>query len=108
VRVVRHGDAFTVFLAGAAHTLRRVDPLAGPEGGAAGGSGRVAAPIPARVVRVLVAAGDAVAKGAPLLVLEAMKMEMTLTAPADGIVEAVRATEGERVEEGVPLVVFAA
>lgn len=72
------------------------------------GSERVVAPIPARVTRVLVNPGDAVRKGAPLLVVEAMKMEMTLTAPADGTVEVVRHGVGEMVEEGAELVTFAA
>ena len=105
--VVREGDELTVLLAGQGTTLRHVDPLAGP-GGEAGGSDRVAAPIPARVTRVLVSAGDAVTKGMALLVLEAMKTEITLSAPADGVVDSVRAAVGEMVEEGVPLVTFVA
>jgi 3-methylcrotonyl-CoA carboxylase alpha subunit len=105
VQVVRHGDELTVLLAGQGYTVRHVDPLAGP-GGDIGGSDRVTAPIPARVTRVLVAPGDAVTKGMALLVLEAMKTEITLTAPADGVVESVRAAVGEMVEEGLPLVTF--
>ncbi len=105
VGIVRDGQVWTVLLDGAGTAMRRVDPLA-PPGSAAVGSDRVAAPIPARVTRVLVAAGDAVAKGAALLVLEAMKTEITLTAPADGIVEATHATVGEMVGEGVELVTF--
>ncbi len=105
-RVVRDGDAVTVLLAGAGHTVRVIDPLAGPGTEAAGG-GRVAAPIPARVTRVMVAVGDAVAKGAALIVVEAMKTEITLVAPAAGVVAEVRAAVGEMVEEGVELVVFA-
>ena len=105
-RVVRHGGDITVLLAGQGHVLRPIDPLAAP-GGEAAGSDKVTAPIPARVTRILVAAGDGVAKGAPLLVLEAMKTEITLRAPADGVVESVRATVGEMVEEGTQLVTFA-
>ena len=107
VRVVRHGAELTVLLAGQGYTLDQVDPLAAP-GGDMAGSDRVAAPIPARVTRVLVSPGDTVAKGAALLVLEAMKTEITLSAPADGVVESVRAAVGEMVEEGVPLVTFVA
>ena len=106
VRVVRSADLLTVLVAGVGHVLRCADPLAGP-GGEAAGTDRVAAPIPARVTRVLVGAGDVVLKGAPLLVLEAMKTEITLSAPADGTVESVRAAVGEMVEEGVQLVIFA-
>ncbi len=106
-RVVRSGDMLTVLLAGVGHVLRHVDPLAGP-GTEAAGTGRVAAPIPARVTRVLAAPGDAVVKGAPLIVVEAMKTEITLTAPADGVVDEVRVVVGEMVEEGVELVTFRA
>ena len=83
-----------------------MDPLA-PPGGDGGGSDRVSAPIPARVTRVLIAPGDAVAKGAKLLVLEAMKTEITLSAPAAGVVQDVRAVVGDMVEEGRELVTFA-
>jgi 3-methylcrotonyl-CoA carboxylase alpha subunit len=53
-----------------------------------------------------VAAGSRVAKGAPLLVMEAMKMEHTIVAPDDGTVEAVLYGAGEQVAEGAPLVTF--
>jgi 3-methylcrotonyl-CoA carboxylase alpha subunit len=56
---------------------------------------------------VHVAAGSRVAKGTPLLVMEAMKMEHAIVAPEDGIVEAVLYAAGEQVAEGAPLVTFA-
>jgi 3-methylcrotonyl-CoA carboxylase alpha subunit len=71
---------------------------------AGGGHESLGAPMPATVVRVLVAPGDRVAKGAPLVVLEAMKMELPLRAPHDAIVEAVRCAEGELVQPGVSLI----
>ena len=73
-----------------------------------GGAGRLVAPMPAKVIRVEVAVGDSVARGATLLVLEAMKMEHTIAAPADGTVTSLRFGEGDQVEEGVELVVFEA
>ena len=106
-RVVRDGDRLTVLLSGANHLVRYVDPLAAP-GGEAAGADRVLAPIPARVTQVLVAPGDPVAKGAKLLVLEAMKTEITLTAPKEGVVDQVRAAVGDMVPEGAELVTFAA
>jgi 3-methylcrotonyl-CoA carboxylase alpha subunit len=105
VSVVRRGNDITVVIGGDNHALQRIDPLAPPRSDAAG-SDRVTAPIPARVTRVLVSAGDTVAKGAVLLVLEAMKTEITLTAPADGIVATVRHAVGDMVEEGTDLVTF--
>ncbi len=62
------------------------------------------APMPGAVLRILVAAGDVVAKGAPLLILEAMKMEHQITAPRDGRVAAIHCREGELVQPGVELV----
>ena len=63
-----------------------------------------AAPMPGLVLKILVKQGDVVAKGAPLLILEAMKMEHQITAPKDGIVAAVNCKEGELVQPGVELV----
>jgi len=104
--VVRHGDGVTVLGHGASHRLRFLDPLVAPVEAAAGG-GRLTAPMPGRVTRVHVAAGDTVTRGQALLVLEAMKMEHTITAPAAGTVERVRFGEGELVEEGAELLVVA-
>jgi len=62
------------------------------------------APMPGVVLRILVAAGDVVAKGAPLLILEAMKMEHQITAPRDGKIASVNCKEGELVQPGNDLV----
>jgi 3-methylcrotonyl-CoA carboxylase alpha subunit len=105
-RVVRHGDMLTVFHRGRDQMFELIDPLM-PPGARGAGSDRVVAPIPARVTHVLVHAGDVVAKGAALIVLEAMKMEITLIAPRDGTVDAIRYAVGDMVEEGTELVQFA-
>jgi len=57
---------------------------------------------------LLVEAGDAVRRGEPLMIIEAMKMEHTVAAPADGTVEAVRFAVGDLVEEGAELITLAA
>jgi 3-methylcrotonyl-CoA carboxylase alpha subunit len=62
--------------------------------------------MPGLVKVVRAATGDAVAKGQPLLILEAMKMEHTITAPHDGTVAEI-ATEGSQVTDGTVLVRFA-
>ncbi|KAG2439506.1 hypothetical protein HXX76_004860 [Chlamydomonas incerta] len=77
---------------------------AGAGGGTAGGS--VASPMPGRVVAVMVAEGDAVSAGAPLVALEAMKMEHRVTAPRAGVVESVLAAPGLQVAQGQVLVVL--
>jgi biotin carboxyl carrier protein len=63
-----------------------------------------AAPMPGLILKILVKQGDVVAKGAPLLILEAMKMEHQITAPKDGTVAAINCREGELVQPGVELV----
>jgi biotin carboxyl carrier protein len=62
--------------------------------------------MPGTVVAVAVASGDAVAKGAALVTVEAMKMEHAVTAPRDGVVKAVNVAVGDKVDEGVELVVL--
>jgi biotin carboxyl carrier protein len=61
------------------------------------------APMPATVVRILVAPGAKVASGDLLIALEAMKMELGIRAPHDGLVHAIHCREGELVQPGVPL-----
>jgi 3-methylcrotonyl-CoA carboxylase alpha subunit len=62
------------------------------------------APMPGQVLRILVREGDVVAKGAPLLILEAMKMEHQITAPREGTIAKINCREGELVQPGVELV----
>ena len=59
--------------------------------------------MPGNVLRVLVTAGDAVTAGQPLVVVEAMKMEHQVLAPADGTVATVHVAPGEQVDTGQPL-----
>ena len=76
-------------------------------GGAGGGAsdGSLRAPMPGRIVSVPAAAGQAVAKGQPVVVLEAMKMEHALTAPFDGVVEAISVAVGDQTTDGAVLAV---
>jgi 3-methylcrotonyl-CoA carboxylase alpha subunit len=90
---------------GDAHPFDLPDPLAlAAETG--GGGDRIEAPMPGLVKAVFVAAGQAVAKGARLAVLEAMKMEHVLTAGRDGVVAEVLVAQGAQVEAGAPLIVL--
>ncbi|MBM3532679.1 MAG: acetyl/propionyl/methylcrotonyl-CoA carboxylase subunit alpha [Alphaproteobacteria bacterium] len=103
VNVVIRGDEVTVFDAGGPRRLLFVDPTrrAGLDAGA---GGRLTAPMPGKLVQVLVRPGDKVEKGQPLVVLEAMKMEHTVKAPRAGKVAEVGYAAGEQVEEGASLV----
>jgi acetyl/propionyl-CoA carboxylase alpha subunit len=69
-------------------------------------TGSLTSPMPGLVVRVLAAAGDSVIKGQPLLVLEAMKMEHEISAPADGALSELRVSEGAQVDAGAILAVI--
>lgn len=75
-----------------------------PVSGDLAGDDRIASPIPGRVAAVLCAAGDAVARGQVLVVIEAMKTELRITAPVDGTVARIDVAAGEQVEEGMELV----
>jgi 3-methylcrotonyl-CoA carboxylase alpha subunit len=101
----REGRRLAILLDGRCHEFEIVDLLAAPDMAAEAG-GHIASPIPGRVARVLVSEGDTVARGAPVVVVEAMKMELTLTADRDGTVARIRCTAGDMVAEGVELVVI--
>jgi 3-methylcrotonyl-CoA carboxylase alpha subunit len=103
--VVRKDDELTVVLDGRNYGLTVVDPTHAV-GATTADAGRLTAPMPGKIVAVLVKEGDNVKRGTPLLVLEAMKMEHTITAPADGVVERLRYKVGDQVEEGAELVGF--
>ena len=105
-RVLSDGAQRWVLVQGTVHVLALQDLLHGLPDDTAG-SGRITAPMPGKVLAVLVAQGEAVSQGAPLLRLEAMKMEHTLTAPHDGRIESLSCAAGELVDEGVELAVLA-
>jgi 3-methylcrotonyl-CoA carboxylase alpha subunit len=91
-----------VFTAAGATRITRVDRLA-HAGEAQAEGGRLSAPMPGKVVSFAVKAGDAVVRGQPLAVMEAMKMEHTIAAPADGTVEELLYAPGDQVTEGAEL-----
>jgi 3-methylcrotonyl-CoA carboxylase alpha subunit len=101
--VVRDGDVRHVFGRGLRTRLSRVDPFA-HAGDEIEHAGHLTAPMSGTVVAVMVKPGDAVAKGAALVVLEAMKMEHTIVAPVASRVAAVHFAVGDRVGEGADLV----
>ena len=104
--VVGDGDDLHVFLDGRHLMLTRVDVIA--HAGEDATEGRMTAPMPGKVIAVNVARGARVAKGAALLVMEAMKMEHTIVAPANGVVEDILYGVGDQVAEGAALVAFSA
>jgi len=103
--VVAVDDKRTVFLQGSTYSLLRDDPLHRVDAGDSHGGG-LTAPMPGKVVALLAQPGQKVDKGTPLLILEAMKMEHTITAPAAGTLKAFCYAAGEQVSDGAALVEF--
>ena len=93
------GDVWWVHLNGRTYKWERIEP--GSSG--AEDEGGLVAPMPGKVLEVLVAQGDVVEAGTPLMVLEAMKMEHRIVAAADGTVVAVHFEAGDQVAQGAVL-----
>jgi 3-methylcrotonyl-CoA carboxylase alpha subunit len=104
-RAVRSGHDWHVFCEGDYRRLSLKQELAGA--GDEAGTGSLAAPMPGRVVKVMTERGAKVTRGQALLILEAMKMEHTITAPADGVVKDIHYGAGEQVLEGAELISLA-
>ncbi|ALK95044.1 3-methylcrotonyl-CoA carboxylase [Massilia sp. WF1] len=105
--VRRDGELLHVFTGGAHYALQYADPMAhAGEHEALGG--RLTAPMPGKVVAVIAKDGQLVKKGEPLVIMEAMKMEHTIAAPSDGLVEEILYQVGDQVADGAPLLAFKA
>ena len=107
--VVIRKDDITVFPRGTigdavSYQLDIVAPDFGQ--GAAGGAASVVTPMPGKVIKVAVKAGDEVKEGDELLILEAMKMEHVIRAPMDGVIASLNFEDGGNVEDGTVLVTF--
>lgn len=103
-RVASDGKKRWVHVDGATYVLERGDSRTqraqSPGAREETGSGIVVAPMPGQVREVLVNEGDAVGEGQPLVLLEAMKMELKVSAPRDGIVSKIFVMQGQSVERG--------
>ena len=100
--VYTQGEVDYVFTARGATQITAIDLLAHAGESHAEG-GRLTAPMPGKILSFSVKAGDLVEKGQPLAVMEAMKMEHTIAAPADGVVEELMYAPGDQVSEGAEL-----
>ena len=106
VQVAQVGDR-VLFTSGAPVGPGAASPTTAP-GGASSATSAVTgtplkAPMPGVVISSPVCQGDAVKKGDPVMIIEAMKMENTLQAPCDGVVTAIEVSEGDTVEAGTAL-----
>lgn len=99
LHVYSSGERFSVFAPEGSALVEEFDPIAHSADGAAEG-GRLTAPMPGKVIAFLAKVGDRVTLGQPLAVMEAMKMEHTIAAPRDGLVEELLYGVGDQVNEG--------
>jgi 3-methylcrotonyl-CoA carboxylase alpha subunit len=102
--VVRQGARFDVFVSGKGETLTLKDPLASAGQAEADHAGSLTAPMPGKIIAIEVKAGEKVRRGQALLVMEAMKMEHTIVAGVDGVVDTIYFGVGEQVAEGAVLI----
>jgi 3-methylcrotonyl-CoA carboxylase alpha subunit len=106
--LVESGDAVFVLRGGRQTEIRLADPLDAQAEAAGAGTGVVAAPMHGRLLALFVAEGEAVAQGARVAIVEAMKMEHSLTAPRAGRVARIAAAVGEQVAQGARILTIEA
>ncbi|MFN3827705.1 MAG: acetyl-CoA carboxylase biotin carboxylase subunit [Micavibrio sp.] len=100
--IVFDGHDITIFREGRVIRMHLYKP--GASGEDEGGEGRITAPMPGKIISVLVQKGAAVDKNQPLLIMEAMKMEMTIRAGCDGVIDELPVSAGQQVADGALLV----
>ncbi|MEW5011917.1 MAG: biotin/lipoyl-containing protein, partial [Cycloclasticus sp.] len=102
---LRQDDTMLVSWRNRWYSLTEVNPFE-PDLSAVGGASNIIAPMPGKLLKVLVASGDTVTEGQPLAIIEAMKMEHTLSAPFDGEVDQVFYAAEDFVEADATLITF--
>jgi len=103
---IRDGNTLLVVTMDGGFEFELVDPVAAADR-VDSHVGGLSAPMPGKIIKIGAKAGEKVRRGAVLVILEAMKMEHSITAPADGLVEAVHYRVGDLVKEGAALLSFA-
>lgn len=101
-QIVQDGHNLTIFRG--YKVVRLHQHVAGAEDDAAHGEGRIIAPMPGKIVNVMVKKGQGVEKDQPLLVMEAMKMEMTIRAGVSGVIDELPVAVNDQVKDGALLV----
>ncbi len=102
---LRHENSLLISWKNRWYNLLEVNPFE-PDLSDLGGASNIIAPMPGKLLKVLVNKGDSVTEGQPLVILEAMKMEHTLTASFEGIIDQVFYTEEDFVEADATLITF--
>src|SRR5690606_20387602 len=102
--VLLQGETLAIYVDGEAYSLRLHDAVAHAQDDAVDHGGSLTAPMPGKIISVVVQQGDQVKSGDALLVMEAMKMEHTIHAPKDGVVEEIFYQPGDQVVDGAQLI----
>lgn len=103
IRSVAHGDTIHLHLNGRSCIVNRVDPTTGGASAASEAGGGAIAPMPGVVIAWLVQPGAQVQSGDALLVIESMKLQMTISAPHAGLMEEMPVKEGQTFQRGAVL-----
>ena len=106
VTIIKNDQQLTLFHAGSTHRLDIISDSDHADDGEA--TGNLRSPMPGRIIEVMATQGQQVKQGDALLILEAMKMEHTITAPHDGVVQSLHYSAGDLVDEGVELLLLTA
>ena len=101
--VLRDGNRLTIFRDGRSDRLEIFDPVAAA-GGNEGAGGGLTAPMPGKIIAVLCEPGQSVVAGDKLVVMEAMKMEHTISAPVSGTIREIFFAVGDQVDDGAELI----
>jgi 3-methylcrotonyl-CoA carboxylase alpha subunit len=101
--ILRDGNRLTIFRDGRSDRLEIFDPVAAA-GGHEGTGGGLTAPMPGKIIAVLAEPGQSVVAGDKLVVMEAMKMEHTISAPVSGTVREIFFAVGDQVDDGAELI----
>ena len=104
--VAKEGDTRYIYINGHAFKLRRIEKIAAGTGGEEADTREniITAPMPGKVLKIMVKEGDMVTKNQHLMILEAMKMENIIEAPFDGKIMKIAVGEGQQVMKGVTLI----
>jgi 3-methylcrotonyl-CoA carboxylase alpha subunit len=105
--VIVHNEEIYVFSQGQVRVLQLHDAVAHAQDDGADHGGSLTAPMPGKIIAISVKAGDTVKSGDTLLVMEAMKMEHTISSPQDGTVQEVFFAIGDQVADGAELIAIA-